>query len=317
MIWFRPEVKASIDWSGNPKKALVLNEGDAGGRLKPRTSFELWKEEVRGKARPWSSAEVYAASDLRRSALEIDLARQVVREKEAVRARDELVAVVSHDLRSPLTVIVMQCGMLQRFMSTEGSPVSKRINSAIQSMQSATTRMTNLLEDLLDTSKIEAGRYSINPELLEVGHIFEEGYSLLTPLALNKFIDLTFTAEPGLRIMADPERLFQVLSNLVGNAIKFTPKGGAIDVSAVEDAGFVKFSIVDTGNGISAEQLPHVFERYWRVREGNSSGTGLGLYISMGIVKAHGGELWARSVLGEGSEFIFTVPLVTEKNVGG
>jgi signal transduction histidine kinase len=176
--------------------------------------------------------------------------------------------------------------------------------------------MTNLLEDLLDTSKIEAGRYSISPQLLEVSHIFDEAYSLLAPLALNKFIDLKFKSESDLRIMADPERLFQVLSNLVGNAIKFTPKEGTVAVNAVAVDGFVKFSVTDTGDGIDPEQLPHVFERYWRIREGNPSGTGLGLYISMGIIKAHGGDLHASSVLGKGSEFIFTVPRSKPESAG-
>jgi light-regulated signal transduction histidine kinase (bacteriophytochrome) len=316
VLWFRPEAKESVRWSGNPSKPIELTETDTGNRLQPRKSFDIWKEQVDGKARRWDGGDRFAVADLRRSALEADLARQVLREQEAVRARDELVAVVSHDLRSPMTVIVMQCGMMQRFMSTDHGPSSKRINSAIDTMQRATTRMTNLLEDLLDTSKIEAGRYSITPLPLDVSQIFEEGYSLLAPLALNKFIDLTFVAEPDLQVMADPERLFQVLSNLVGNAIKFTSREGQVDVTAVKDGGYVKFSVVDFGSGIAPEQLPHVFERYWRVREGNPSGTGLGLYISMGIVKAHGGDLKVCSALGQGSEFSFTVPLIT-RDVGG
>lgn len=311
VLWFRPQVNETVHWSGDPSKPMEPTGSDAGIRLQPRTSFDIWKQKVEGKARSWGRGDVFAAADLRRSALETDLTRQVLREKEAVRARDELVAVVSHDLRSPMTVIVMQCGMMQRLISTDISSSSKRLNTAIDSMQRATTRMTNLLEDLLDTSKIEAGRYSISAHQLAVSQIFEESYSLLAPLALNKFIDLTFVAEPDLHVMADPERLFQVLSNLVSNAIKFTPRAGRIDVSAVKEGSDAKFSIVDTGNGIAADQLPHVFERYWRIREGNPSGTGLGLYISMGIVKAHGGDLQVRSELGKGSEFSFTVPLVS------
>ncbi|WP_426139259.1 ATP-binding protein [Pseudomonas sp. DWP3-1-2] len=308
VLWFRPEVKESVSWSGNPNKPLERAGTDSGRRLQPRVSFDQWKEQVDGKARRWDEADVFAATDLRRSALETDLARQVIREQEAVRARDELVAVVSHDLRSPMTVIVMQCGMMQRVMTADSVHASKRISSAIDTMQRATTRMTNLLEDLLDTSKIEAGRYSITPQLLDVSQIFEEGYALLAPLALNKLIELEFHAEPDLQILADPERLFQVLSNLIGNAIKFTPKEGKVEVKAVAEDGYVKFSVTDTGDGIAPEQLPHVFERYWRIREGNPTGTGLGLYISMGIIKAHGGDLQARSELGQGSEFVFTVP---------
>lgn len=313
VLWFRPEFRESVNWSGDPSKPAQVGAGELRGgepaaRLQPRTSFDIWKQQVEGKARRWNAADLFAASDLRRSAVEHDLALQVSREREAVRARDELVAVVSHDLRSPMTAIVMQCGMMQRIMTGDNGLASKRINSAIDTMQRATTRMSNLLEDLLDTSKIEAGRYSIAPRELEVSQIFEEADSLLLPTAVSKFIDLTFSAEPGLKIMADPERLFQVLSNLIGNAIKFTPKEGQVRVQATAEKAYVRFTIVDTGTGIDPEQLPHVFERYWRIREGNSSGSGLGLYISMGIIKAHGGELHAQSELGKGSEFSFTVP---------
>jgi chemotaxis family two-component system sensor kinase Cph1 len=305
VLWFRPEVKSSVQWGGDPDKTKVV----VANRLRPRESFEAWKQEVAGTARAWTSGDIYAVSDLRRSALESDLSRQVLREQDAVRARDELVAVVSHDLRSPLTVIVMQCGMMQRVIAADISPSSKRLSSAVDTLQRASGRMTNLLEDLLDTSKIEAGRYLIAPHPLEVSQLFEDAWSLLMPLALTTFIDLTFSSEPQLKIMADTERLFQVLSNLVGNAIKFTPKEGRISVTATVDGDFVAISITDSGTGIDPEQLPHVFERYWRIREGNPSGTGLGLYISQGIVKAHGGELTASSEPGVGSVFRFTVPL--------
>ena len=306
VLWFRAEVKNSVEWSGDPQKSSRTSD-----RLQPRESFAAWKQQVDGTARSWSAGEVYAVTDLRRSALEADLSRQVQREKDAVRARDELVAVVSHDLRSPLTVIVMQCGMMQRVIAADISPSSKRLHSAIETLQRASARMTRLLEDLLDTSKIEAGRYSIDVQPLEISQLFEDAWSLLTPLALHKFIDLTFNAEPDLKIVADPERMFQVLSNLIGNAIKFTSRAGTVSVTAAAEGDNVAISVIDSGDGIAAEQLPHVFERYWRKREGNPSGTGLGLYISRGIVKAHGGELTATSEQGVGSEFRFTVPRVS------
>ncbi|MFJ4145242.1 ATP-binding protein [Pseudomonas sp. NPDC089734] len=309
VLWFRPEVKESIQWSGNPDKPLDMEESGEGLRLRPRTSFEIWKVEMAGISTKWSHGDVFAASDLRRSALEADLARQVLREQQAVRARDELVAVVSHDLRNPMTVISMLCGMMQKAFSSDGPHTSRRISSAIDTMQQAASRMNVLLEDLLDTSKIEAGRYIISPQPLDVSHIFEEAYSLLAPLAMDKTIDIFFNAEPDLKVNADPERLFQVLSNLIGNAIKFTPKQGRIDVLAVPNGDEIVFTVRDSGEGIQPEQLPHIFERYWTIKEGNPTGTGLGLYISQGIIKAHGGMLTAASTVGEGSEFRFTVPV--------
>ena len=121
---------------------------------------------------------------------------------------------------------------------------------------------------------------------------------------------MSFHAEPNLRINADPERLFQVLSNLIGNAIKFTPQQGSVGISAMSVGNEIVFSVRDTGEGITAEQLPHVFDRYWTTKEGNPNGTGLGLYISKGIVQAHGGKLYAESQPGQGSEFCFTVPRI-------
>lgn len=314
VLWFRPEAKENIHWSGDPKKPLALENSDAGLRLRPRTSFEIWKVEMAGISTQWSHGDRFAANDLRRSALENDLARQVLREQQAVRARDELVAVVSHDLRNPMTVISMLCGMMQKAFSSDGPHTSRRISSAIDTMQQAAARMNVLLEDLLDTSKIEAGRYMVKPVALDVSQMFEEAYSLLAPLALEKGIDLSFNAEPGLQINGDPERLFQVLSNLIGNAIKFTPRQGNIGISAMSNGEEIVFSVRDSGEGIAPEQLPHVFDRYWTQTENNPTGSGLGLYITQGIVQAHGGRIVAESELGRGSEFRFTVPKVMEES---
>ncbi|MQT56865.1 GAF domain-containing protein [Pseudomonas sp. FSL R10-0399] len=311
VLWFRTEVKESIPWSGDPRKPLNLESSETGLRLSPRTSFELWKVEMDGISTKWSHGDLFAANDLRRSALENDLARQVRREQQAVRARDELVAVVSHDLRNPMTIISMLCGMMQKTFSSDGSHASRRITTAIDTMQQASSRMNILLEDLLDTSKIEAGRYTISAQSLDVTQIFEEALSLLMPLASEKQVELTFHAEPDLQIHADPERLFQVLSNLISNAIKFTPADGKIVVAAMSNGDDIVFSVRDSGKGIPAEQLPHIFDRYWTAKEGNASGTGLGLYISQGIIKAHGGQLLAESTPGEGSEFRFTVPKIS------
>jgi len=215
-------------------------------------------------------------------------------------------------LRNPMTVISMLCGMMQKAFSSDGPHTSRRISSAIDTMQQAAGRMNVLLEDLLDTSKIEAGRYVVRPVSLDVSQMFDEAYSLLAPLAMEKGIDLSFNAEPGLQINADPERLFQVLSNLIGNAIKFTPRQGNIGISAMSSGEEIVFSVRDYGEGIAPEQLPHVFDRYWPQTENNPTGSGLGLYITQGIVQAHGGKIVAESEVGRGSEFRFTVPKVID-----
>lgn len=304
VMWFRPEVKSTVEWSGQP----VKHREPGTATLSPRLSFELWKQQVDGKALYWSLSELQAVDSLRRNALEHDLARQVMREHEAVRARDELVAVVSHDLRSPLTILLMQCGMMRSMVPADDNKANRRLACAIETMQNATSRMNTLLEDLIDISRIEAGRYSVSLQLLDVAATQEQICSMWQPLAAEKGVDLTWRAAPGLCVQADPERLFQVFSNLLGNALKFTPQGGVIEVIAEAAGDEVLFRVCDNGIGIAPSHLPHIFDRYWTSREGNPTGSGLGLYISHGIVEAHGGTLWAESVAGQGSVFSFRIP---------
>ncbi|ONH50249.1 Bacteriophytochrome (light-regulated signal transduction histidine kinase) [Pseudomonas cedrina] len=301
VMWFRPELKSTVNWSGQP-----IKHQDAGaGTSSPRLSFELWKQQVDGKALQWSASVLQAVESLRRHALELDLARQVQREHAAVRARDELVAVVSHDLRSPLTILLMQCGMMRKLVPADDTKANLRMATAIETMQNATSRMNTLLEDLIDISRIEAGRYQVALQSLEVNATLDQLGLMWHPLAAAKGINLTWRAQPGLRVQADPERLFQVFSNLLGNALKFTDLGGAIEVIAQAADDHVLFRVCDNGAGIGAAQLPYIFERYWTSREGNPTGSGLGLYISHGIIQAHGGTLWAESVAGQGSVFSF------------
>lgn len=303
VMWFRPEVKTTVHWSGEPikqREALATT-------LSPRQSFALWKQQVDGKALQWSASELHAVENLRRNALEHDLARQVTREHAAVRARDELVAVVSHDLRSPLTILLMQCGMMRKMVPAEHTKANVRLSTAIETMQNATSRMNTLLEDLIDISRIEAGRYRVVLQPLEVKPTLDQLGLMWHPLAAAKGVNLTWRAPPGLYVQADAERLFQVFSNLLGNALKFTDLGGAIEVIAQAADDEVLFRVCDNGAGIAAAQLPCIFERYWTSREGNPTGSGLGLYISHGIIQAHGGTIWAESVEGQGSVFSFRV----------
>ncbi|MEB0076239.1 ATP-binding protein [Pseudomonas sp. CCI3.2] len=305
VMWFRAEVKATVKWSGKPDKP-----GSGPHRLHPRLSFEIWKQQVEGMSQRWSSGDLYAVENLRRSALENDLSRQVQREHQAVRERDDLVAVVSHDLRTPMTIITLQCGVMQNMVVVDDSKSSQRMGSAINTMRQATSRMNALLDDLLDTSKLEAGRYSVSLRTTDVQVMLEQICTTLAPLTAVKNIEFSYGTEPNLTIQADPERLFQVFSNLLGNAIKFTPSTGKIEVSAEAANDRVVFRVRDNGVGINPEQLPHVFDRYWANREGNPTGSGLGLYIAHGIVEAHGGRLWVSSEPGQGSTFSFSIPAV-------
>ncbi|RON47222.1 hypothetical protein BK665_27050 [Pseudomonas frederiksbergensis] len=309
VIWFGAQLRSSMQWSGNPDEHFVAGT-DAHQPLQPRKSFEVWEQQVEGRSRPWSAADAFAALQLRRAAIEDDLARQVRREHEAVRVRDELVAVVSHDLRNPMTIIIMQCGMMQRLVSRDEGKHTVRLSAALGTVEEATSRMNALIADLLDKSKLDAGQYPLDCKPLDVVELLEQACALLVTLTSHKDIELNCSSVAGLSIDADPQRLFQVLSNLLGNAIKFTQAGGRIDVRAWQVDDNVMISVRDNGGGILPAQLPHIFERYWSVREGNPNGSGLGLYICRSIVQAHGGKLWATSEPGVGSVFTLSLPAI-------
>lgn len=315
VAWFRPEVSATVRWAGEPTKTVVPADEAGPQRLTPRNSFGEWRASARGKSLKWGSDDLYAVKELRRSAIEIDLGAQVGIAMRAVAAREEMVAVMSHDLRSPLSVVVLNASFLVRSLSADAGTASGRAMAAIQGIQRAASRMGKMLSDLLDMTLIENGRYSVVLRAVPVGELFADAETLLRPISDAKHLDLEFDAGDGLHVMADAERFYQVITNLVGNAVKFTPDGGTITVKATADVvkDMVQFTVKDTGTGIPAEVLERIFDRYWRVREGNPTGTGLGLHIVRGIVEAHGGSIRATSDVGHGATFYFTIPRVADE----
>ncbi|MDQ3364169.1 MAG: ATP-binding protein [Myxococcota bacterium] len=300
VCWFRPEVVRTVTWAGNPAKAIA--PGTEGGRLHPRHSFDAWREVVRARARPWSRVEIEAAEDLRRRAIEADLVKQIARAEKAVTLRDEMVAVLSHDLKSPLQVLGLSIGLLAHRITDD--PVA---TEAVERMQRSVSRMDRLIRDLLDLAKIEAGRFEVTQAPTAVSALVTDAMVLLTPIAEAKSVALQWIGDGEARVVADADRVFQVFSNLVGNAIKFTPAGGRVTLDATRIKGWVRFAVRDTGPGIAASELPNLFERYWQARRVQSMGAGLGLYIAKGIVEAHGGRIWAESERGAGSTFYFTL----------
>ena len=304
IIWFRPEVLKNINWGGDPRKPV---ETDHSMRISPRRSFELWKEKVRLHSALWTGPDLEAAENLRRDAVEIDLGRQVVRERRAVRARDDLVAVVSHDLRNPLGVIQMQAAILLQTVGSGSEEFSRRIQTSVDHIQRAVRRMNTLIRDLLDLAKLEAGRFTLQCTRCQINELVEESLLILRPLAEAKWITLTSDLR-GDFVNADRDRIFQVLSNLVGNAIKFTPERGSIFVRAEALNKEVRVTVSDTGPGIPREQLANVFDRYWQARRSDQEGSGLGLFIAKGIIEAHGGRIWTEAHAGTGATFTFILP---------
>jgi PAS domain S-box-containing protein len=221
--------------------------------------------------------------------------------RRALLARDEILAIVSHDLRNPLGAIGLSAALLLREGARELPQQAVRIQRCVE-------RMDQLTSDLLDLSAIESGRLAISRSEQHVRAVAAEAVEALQPLADEKHVRLTNEVQRSEAVVScDSSRVVQVLTNLIGNAVKFTATGGEVAVRAAEDDDRITFTVSDTGAGIAELDLPHVFDRYWKATAG-SRGVGLGLAIVKGLVEAHGGAVWAESRLGHGSTFAFTLP---------
>jgi len=301
LLWFRPEVIQTVNWGGDPNKSVAA---DSSGRLHPRHSFALWREEVRYRSRPWTASDLEAADELQRRAIEVDLERRLWSEQRAVRARDELTAVVSHDLKNSLSAILMQADLI---LQKAGGEDQSRTGA--EGIRRSATRTVALIDDLMDLAKIEAQRFVVGLQSVDSRVLVEEALLAASPLAQAKRITFSLELIDAPKLEADPGQILRVLANLLGNAIKFSPEGGTVTVRAERSGVDLMITVADTGPGIPADHLPWVFERYWQARPASHVGVGLGLYIVRGIVTAHGGRVWAESSP-SGARLTFTLPLV-------
>jgi len=223
----------------------------------------------------------------------------------AVRAREDLLAIVSHDLRNPLVAIKLSATQLGR-EAGEDTRVTKKTSLILRSAD----RMDRMIRDLLDASRIETGGLALSVGREDVCAVVREAIDHFKPLAAQKGLQIeeTLPDEP-LFAPVDRERVLQVLWNLVGNAIKFTPEGGLVSMRLAREGSFVRIDVADSGPGIRSDHLPHVFDRYFHAETNKASGTGLGLFIADGLVRAHGGAIHVESEPGVGARFWFTLPL--------
>lgn len=223
--------------------------------------------------------------------------------RRASAARQELLSIVSHDLRNPLGAILLGASALKQ-ATGRGEVPHRSIDSIIH----AGERMNHLIETVLASSSIEAGTLSVTRKTESVRPLLEETLAMFERNAEAKGIRLTLQSTEDLDVDADSGRLLQVLSNLVGNALKFAPQSSTITIGAEPDRGDVRFFVRDAGPGIRDDQVPRLFERHWQAHRGKDAGLGLGLYIAHEIVALHGGRLWVETKLGAGSTFFFTIP---------
>ena len=255
--------------------------------------------------RRFGQEELKIAGELAsRAALLVDNARLYAEAKAAIRQRDDMMAVVSHDLREPLQSISMAAALLRPAQEHAASAES------LQSITLASTQMRYLLQDLLDVSRIDAGQFSISREGVELTALVQEAQMLCQSRAQARGVRLESTVAVDLpAVTADRHRVLQVLLNLIGNALKFVPAGGAITLGTERQADAIRVWVADTGVGIADDQLPRVFDRFWRAEGRAGGGVGLGLSVAKAIVEAHGGQIGVTSRLGVGSTFFFTLPL--------
>lgn len=219
----------------------------------------------------------------------------------------DVVSIVSHDLRNPLGVVMMNAELLARKAEVDPERVKRRG----ELIRRAAERMHRLVNDLLDQCRIDAGTFHVNLTEQPIDRILAEAAEHAQDLAAAKEIGIRVRAASG-RMRCDRDRIHQVLGNLLGNAIKFTPDSGHIELSAEVEGGRVLMRVRDDGPGISRDELPHLFEPFWKGRSGRSrsEGAGLGLSIARAIVESHGGQIWVESTPDRGSTFCFAIPAV-------
>jgi PAS domain S-box-containing protein len=239
-----------------------------------------------------------------RAALAVENARLFHQAQQATKARDQVLAVVAHDLRNPLNTISVASQLLLR------APFEDRHRSHLKTIRTSTDRMNRLIQDLLEVARIESGHLSIVPRPEAVAPMIEEAMTMLGPLAAGRSILLESECEQDLpQVLCDSARVLQVLSNLIGNAVKFTPPEGRIRIRCVALDGEIRFGVTDSGPGIPAPQLPHVFGRFWQANAADRRGIGLGLSIAKGIVETHEGRIWVESTVDVETTFYFTLPV--------
>ena len=261
---------------------------------------------IDGEPRTWTDREVAILEGLAESAM-TEIALRVTGEelRAAVEERDNILAVVSHDLRTPISLVVTASELAQR----DGLPEEKK-QEQLAIVARAGQRMARLVDDLTDLTRMEAGRLELSRRPTPVARLLEHAAESMAATAEASDVALELRLpDDALQVDVDPHRIGQVLDNLLGNAFKFTPEGGTVTVTAeLDDDGWVRIAVADTGPGIPAEHRDRIFARFHQVDPGDRRGVGLGLSIARAVVGAHGGEIGLHSEEGAGATFWFTVP---------
>jgi signal transduction histidine kinase len=242
-----------------------------------------------------------------------ELHKRVQELTHANRAKDEFLSIVSHELRTPLTSLN---GFLCVILEEEAGPISESQRKFLTIAKQSADRLNALISDLLDISRLKSGRLNLDMGECDLFGLLKETFDRGKEVGEKKGIAVRFQAVPQLpRVWGDQKRLQQVLDHLISNALKFTEKGGAVDVICEENGDSIKVSVRDTGPGLSPEEQKQVFDMFYQVDASarrSAGGAGLGLTIAYGLISMHGGQLWVESEKGKGSTFSFVIPRLKE-----
>ncbi|HYJ42797.1 MAG TPA: ATP-binding protein [Steroidobacteraceae bacterium] len=293
-----PLVRAVIERERKSEDRAVENERAAA-------------DEALQQEREQNARDLLALLPLERKSTDRSLSTERVRSDDAVAHRDDVLAMVSHDLRDLLGAIVSSSALVLRTAAVGDAGNTTRTGA--ERIQRYAARMKRLIDDLTDVARIDAGKLSLRPAPGNLAPLINEAVLALRGAATSKdlSLDLPFCDEP-IPVIFDGDRVLQVLTNLIANAIKFTPAGGRIRVECAHAEHMARVSISDTGPGIAPDLLEAIFERFRQGENQERRGLGLGLYISRTLIEAQHGKIWAESTPGNGTTVSFTLPLMRE-----
>ncbi len=321
LIWFRAEWRHTLTWAGEPGKSQRAEA--IGSRISPRQSFASWRQRVRGRSRPWTLPDLFAVDEAQmlvvRTMMEDQMRRLVASEdalrtaktkaEEESRAKSQFLANMSHELRTPLNAIIGFSDLIKS--DVRGGATPKIIEYATDVNDSG-WYLLELVNDILDLSKVEAGKYILDTEPLDPGDVIGEAIRVLS-LKLHQ-AEIRFYG-PDLKhlpiLVADRRALKQILVNLLSNAVKFTPKGGRVDLTVDPIDGGLRMTVTDTGIGMSKEVLSRIGRPFEQADDGfgrQTEGTGLGLALTKSLVELHAGTMEINSVQGSGTSVSVTFP---------
>lgn len=298
-----------VDGSGRTAEDCLVRRTLESGEPSHVTDDVLWRKDGTSFPVQLSAIPMTDGLDVRGVVLTFGDMTEIRRTesalRDAVQARDDMIAVVSHDLRNPVGTVAAAAELIQDIPLTE-----ERRTEHLDIIRRAAARMSRLIDDLLDVGRLDAGRLGVEAVPASVGDFLQEAVALSSHLAGRAGVDVRTGGVEGVpRVMADRERILQILANLIGNALQVTPAGGEITLRARAEEERVVVSVTDTGPGIPEGSRAHLFDRFWRGGSSGGKGAGLGLAIVKGLVEAHAGEVWVESVEGEGATFSFSLPL--------